>query len=530
LTDDRDFGTGGTGTPEGDRNKYHLLSNGEFDYDQVEVGSIEPTDPVWVWPSPPSLSADVSDGFDTRYLLSFGPFNIDPGQVLPISFAYFAGIDFHTVEDNLENLPDRPDLYKANLNFDSLGLNSTWSSWVYDNPGIDTDGDGYFGKSRICTTLADTGAGGIDVVASDTVFYEGDGVPDFRGASPPPAPIVMVDASVGDLKVRWNGVLSETTRDVFSREIDFEGYRVWFSRDDRSFSYSLAQSYDIEDYNKWVFDRTQRPPSFRLLESPFTLGDLRCLYADSCNDLSWDPRDFDQSNPYFLSGTDSVFYFVPQDFNASELGVTTGIKKVYGDTISFPSTLIADSAQPHELTPEGHLKYFEYEYTITNLLPTVQYYVAVTAFDYGSPTSGLPSLETSVTTNAISVYALSDLDAIEEQDLKVYTYPNPYRADGGYFESTFEGRTKESRDQSEERRHRIHFANLPAVCTIRIYTIDGDLVRELIHDTAESDPEANHETWDLITRNTQAVVSGLYYWTVEDSEGKVQMGKLAIIM
>jgi hypothetical protein len=33
-----------------------------------------------------------------------------------------------------------------------------------------------------------------------------------------------------------------------------------------------------------------------------------------------------------------------------------------------------------------------------------------------------------------------------------------------------------------------------------------------------------------VTRNRNAVMSGLYYWTVEDEFGHVQMGKLVIIM
>ena len=44
------------------------------------------------------------------------------------------------------------------------------------------------------------------------------------------------------------------------------------------------------------------------------------------------------------------------------------------------------------------------------------------------------------------------------------------------------------------------------------------------------DPLASHASWDLITRNTQLVVSGIYYWTVEDNDGDVQIGKLVVIM
>ena len=56
-------------------------------------------------------------------------------------------------------------------------------------------------------------------------------------------------------------------------------------------------------------------------------------------------------------------------------------------------------------------------------------------------------------------------------------------------------------------------------------------MREIIHDKDPADPNSTHETGDMITRNTQSVVSGLYYWTVENIEtGDVQIGKLVIIM
>jgi hypothetical protein len=37
-----------------------------------------------------------------------------------------------------------------------------------------------------------------------------------------------------------------------------------------------------------------------------------------------------------------------------------------------------------------------------------------------------------------------------------------------------------------------------------------------------------HDSWDFITRNTQDVVSGLYYYVVESAE-RTQIGKFAII-
>jgi hypothetical protein len=72
--------------------------------------------------------------------------------------------------------------------------------------------------------------------------------------------------------------------------------------------------------------------------------------------------------------------------------------------------------------------------------------------------------------------------------------------------------------------------NVPATCTIRIHTLDGDLVRELHHDVDPSDPKAHHASWDMISRNVQMIVPGLYYWSVEDENGSTQIGTLVVIM
>ncbi len=79
----RDFG-GFLGTPEGDRNKYYIMRHEEFDYDQ-QYSAVDHTTEGWL---PRAIQAvTFATGFDTRYLLSFGPFDINPGDVLPLSFA-----------------------------------------------------------------------------------------------------------------------------------------------------------------------------------------------------------------------------------------------------------------------------------------------------------------------------------------------------------------------------------------------------------------------------------------------------------
>ncbi len=532
---------GGTGTPAGDRNKYAFMRNGEFDYDQVYTASISPDDSIWVWPNQ-AIADRISEGFDTRYLLSFGPFNIDPGQTLPLSFCYVGGENLHNSQTNYsQNLSGNydPDEYYRNLDFSDLGVNSVWASWVYDNPGIDSDSSGYSGEFRLCCldSVIDTVDQTMDpwdtiweYLVCDSVYYMGDGVPDFRGASPPPAPVFWIEPSVGQVRVRWNGLKSENAQDVFSGEYDFEGYRVYLSRDERSTSYSLLTSYDIEDYNKWVYNSVR--DEWELKDTPFSLEELVCLYGDSCGDPYFSPENYDRNHAYQMDGfPDSVFYFAAQDHNRSELGVSTPVTKVYPDQ-PYPSTLIPDSADASELTEDGYFKYYEYEFTIDNLLPTVYYWLNVTAFDYGSPQSGLEALETSKTINSKQLYPLNTSEDVAALGLDVFVYPNPYRIetdDQTYITRGFEGRDSEWNNPDPERERLLHFANLPAKCTISIYSLDGDLVRKLVHDMDPSDPMASHETWDMVTRNTQSVVSGLYYWTVEDPNGETQIGKFVVI-
>lgn len=545
----RDFGTGGEGFPSGDRNKYWVLRNGEIDYDQAFTKKLMGIESEETTPNTISRADEIADGWDAYYLLSFGPFNLESGQSLPLSFAYVGGLNFHTNPGNIDNLPDNPDEYYRNLDFSNLAYNATWADWVYDNPGWDTDSDGYSGKFHLCQTgdstfvrvdttfNADSSAVlAIDTVweyeTEDTIWYKGGGVPDFRAASPPPRPDIRLIMATGKIVIRFNGWRSETARDFFTHKVDFEGYRVYLARDDRWSSYALLDTYDRENYDKFVWDTASGDNgAFVLMDDPFTMEQLQCKYAPlGCADSSWNPLVYTRSHPYRMPGfDDSLFYFAGHDFNRSQVGVNTGIKKLYPDA-PFPRSLNRDSCLATDTTEEGYFKHFEYEYTIDNLLPTVPYYISVTTFDFGAQNLGMPPMESPRTETPIITYAQESSDSVVAKDMKVGVYPNPYRVDGGYAKLGFEGTGPGERDRPADRNRRIHFYNLPPHCTIKIFTLDGDLVREIDHNFSSADPLSNHDTWDLITRNTQLAVSGLYYWTVESPDGKVQMGKLVLIM
>jgi len=120
------------------------------------------------------------------------------------------------------------------------------------------------------------------------------------------------------------------------------------------------------------------------------------------------------------------------------------------------------------------------------------------------------------------------MDQVLNNEIDVVVYPNPYRLDANYRGTGFEGRV--DADRPDDRVRKLHFANIPPKCKITIYTIDGDIVREIEHNVDPSDPKSNHETWNLITRNTQMVVSGLYYYVIEAENWETHIGKFSVIM
>lgn len=522
----------GIGQPIGDRNKYFLLGNGEIDYSQPFVARINISDPEWAYPNP-EIALQLSRGGDGFYLMSLGPYDLDPDETIEIPWAFVGGESLHVdlLNAHLNLLFGfNPDRYMSGLNFEPFATNAVWAARIYDNPGVDTDGDGYAGKMRICNLDSSLVAGAWQFTVVDTTYSEGDGVPDWRAATPPPPPKIWLRQSVNGVIVRFNGYQSETTRDFLSGLMDFEGYHVYVGRDDREASLALSAGYDFENYDVYAYNPKLKPrPGYELTGIPATVEDIRCRFSDAedpCSDTLFHPDQYGLSNPYKSARyPDSIVYFAPHDNNVHRLGIDTPIRKLYLDAVK-PD--LNEPVTPEMLTEEGNFKYYEYECEISGLLPTVPYFVNVTAYDFGSPKAGLSPLESSKVLNLQSAFAASSADQLDGVLPPVYIYPNPYRTDDGYRAGGWEGRGEPER--INDRVRAIHFVNVPATCTIRIHTLDGDLVRELHHDVDPSDPKAHHASWDMISRNVQMIVPGLYYWSVEDENGWTQIGTLVVIM
>ena len=93
----------------------------------------------------------------------------------------------------------------------------------------------------------------------------------------------------------------------------------------------------------------------------------------------------------------------------------------------------------------------------------------------------------------------------------VAVVPNPYRGSAAWEAIYF---------------NKIAFINLPAMCNIHIYTLAGNHVVTLEH--RDFSGEIGTEYWDLVSRNEQDVVTGLYVYRVE-TEDDFTIGKFAII-
>jgi len=490
--------------PGNDRNLYYLMSHPRIAYDQM-FSAVSQYD----WMQPHHYGEAIASGWLSWVVLSFGPFDLPAKDKISFTIAVVGGDNVHN--DPYANFdPYHPQEYYDQLDFSELAENARWAQWVYDNPGVDTDSDGYYGEFRICE--------------GDTVWYKGDGVPDFRGNSPPPAPFTRFMTEPGKIIVRWNGFFSETTKDIFSGLIDFEGYRVYCGLDNRRSSLSLVSTYDRENWfrlkyhqlgvgeGRWIND-----------DPPYSLDSLRIIH----NDTDLDPARYTRDRPLFEG--DSAFYFQPVDANVADLSSMTGIHKAYPDATDpgIDSTLWTED----DITLEHGRrlpKYYEYEYIIDKLLPTAAYWVSVTVFvdfGYAGGRGNMPPDESNPLNNCAEVYAQTSSEIVEQQELDAYVYPNPYRADAGYHERGYENRKGTI---IPDRARLIHFGNLPRVCKIKIFSLDGDLIGTIDHSYPDGGPDSMHDWWNLVSRSGLAVESGLYYWVVE-SPTRTQIGKLVIL-
>lgn len=164
----------------------------------------------------------------------------------------------------------------------------------------------------------------------------------------------------------------------------------------------------------------------------------------------------------------------------------------------------------------NYLSGFEYTYVDTNVVIGQGYYYSLTSFDTGKPSwtgvqslTNVPSLESSIFANRTQTPFIATIAATDNLD-DVLVVPNPFVIGEGFSQPGL--------------KDKIQFVNLPNPCTIRIYTVRGDLVKTI--NVAEG--AGAIADWDQVTDYGQFIESGIYIFHI-DFNGGSKLGKFAVV-
>src|SRR5262249_1871671 len=111
---------------------------------------------------------------------------------------------------------------------------------------------------------------------------------------------------------------------------------------------------------------------------------------------------------------------------------------------------------------------------------------------------------------------------------KPYVVPNPYRGRADWDLHP---------NAADPTGTHVDFLSLPTDWKqIRIYTVSGDLVQIIHPDDLQPNghpqrevPDDGQATWNLVSRNGQDVVSGIYLFSVESGSAGTKQGKFTVI-
>jgi len=288
-------------------------------------------------------------------------------------------------------------------------------------------------------------------------------------------------------------------------------------------------AYDLE------FRIPMPPPSPDVILEPGR-GSLTLVWSGEAPERFKDPktqeRDFEGYRIYISEErSESGFRRILERDRVDGIAFDTGLDDLRHRLLSPAETLYTGDGAILDILPEV----WEYRYTVHGLRDGFKYWVAVTSFDQG--TIDIQPLESGLAQNL--AFTIPGSPAVTGGAPAVQVFPNPYRGDAAW-------------DGSLRRDRYLWFTNLPPRCTIRIYTLAGDLVDTIRFDQATyaptdvrgiydpTDPRnperdlpvlsGGMAAWDLVSREDQGVASGLYLFSVEDHDsGDRQTGKFLVI-
>ncbi|MFA5804001.1 MAG: hypothetical protein WC879_05115 [Melioribacteraceae bacterium] len=118
----------------------------------------------------------------------------------------------------------------------------------------------------------------------------------------------------------------------------------------------------------------------------------------------------------------------------------------------------------------------------------------------------------------VSTKGKIDADKAKEELDKIKVVPNPYVA-------SVQWELKNPYSSGRGPRS-LHFTHLPSKCTIRIFTVNGELIDVIEHDSPLNDGSAE---WKMLTKDKLNVAYGVYVFQVDAPGIGVKIGKFAVI-
>jgi hypothetical protein len=339
-------------------------------------------------------------------------------------------------------------------------------------------------------------------------FLGPDGLPgspdDWQVVAPPTSPRLVAVRGDNQVTIRWNprykaGKNTETERDPRSGLRDFDGYIVWRSDVGFDSGWTLIlwadklseKGPDNPDADKryhawgWRVGRGLAPENInkeRVPEGP-PLPGKKAKPGQGPND-----PDLRSTPAVALENINGAF---PTN---TRQGKAVRLRKVSG-YYELVDGVDAGGAVTGELA-NG-----------------TRYYYAVVGYDFGNRgTSDIPT-QGGRNVNALQVIPLPLARDVMD-DISVV--PNPYKGSADWEEWTASG----------TRLGKIYFMNLPSKCTVRVYTIAGDLVRTLEH----NDVTFGALGWDLTGEAGVQVASGIYVYHVDAPDYGEKIGKFAVLV
>lgn len=164
-----------------------------------------------------------------------------------------------------------------------------------------------------------------------------------------------------------------------------------------------------------------------------------------------------------------------------------------------------------------------YEFTDNDVYNGFRYFYNVSA--YRKALSG--KVEQSViladlsnidnTPNAVVAVPMTGPAQTEADIDRIKVVPNPYIVSAAWDEARL------GNSPFGEPIRNLAFTHLPSPCTIKIFTVDGDLVQTLEHTD-----NSGRKEWNLLTSERRPVASGIYFYHIESSLGE-KVGRFAVI-